>query len=190
MNRESIAMLLYTTMTMLRSRTTTNMLIFVSFILFTLGVFSPLMTVKKWHIFENTFSLLSGLMQFFYAGQYFLFIIVGVFSLVVPLAKIILVAVVTNTSSWAEIGRHKLIHWLSLIGKWSMMDVFIVAVLVVVGKFRGIAEVEIHHGLYAFALSVILIHITVCLIEMGGKYVGMKDAGPRIIDDDFLLREP
>ena len=165
-------MLFDATIKMLRSRTITNLLIFVSFGLFILGIFSPLMTVKKWFIFENTFSLLSGLMQFFYAGQYLLFAILGVFSLFVPVTKMILVAVVTNTSSWAEAERFKIIHWLSLAGKWSMIDVFIVAILVVVGKLRGIAEVEIHHGLYAFALSVILIHITVCLIEMGGKYVG------------------
>ena len=174
MNCESIAMLLNATMKMLRSRRITNLLTFVSLGLFILGIFSPLMTVKKWFIFENTFSLLSGLIQFFHAGQYFLFVIVGVFSLAVPLTKMILVAVMTNTSLWTEIGKHKLIYWLSLIGKWSMIDVFIVAILVVVGKFRGVAEVEIHYGLYAFALSVILIHITVCLIEMGGKYVSVK----------------
>ena len=167
-------MLLNATMKMLRSRTITNLLIFVSFILFTLGALSPLMTVKKWFILENTFSLLSGLMQFFHAGQYILFVIVTAFTLLIPLTKMILITVVTNTSSWTEIGRYKIIHWISLIGKWSMIDVFIVAIMVVVGKFRGVAEVEIHYGLYAFALSIILIHLTVCLLEMDKKYIGVK----------------
>ncbi len=158
-----------------RSAIITNLLISSSVVLFIFGTFSPLMTVKKWFIFENTFSLLSGLMQFFYAGQYALFVIVALFSLVVPLAKMTLVAVVTNTSSWTESGKHRMIHWLSLVGKWSMMDVFIVAILVVVGKFHGVAEVKIHNGLYAFAASVILIHIATCLIETGGKYTGAED---------------
>jgi len=158
-----------------QSATVTNVLLIVSFILFTLGVFSPLMTVKKWFIFENTFSLLAGLMQFFHAGQYALFVIVAVFSLVVPLAKMLLIAVVTNTPYGTETGRHKMIHGLSLVGKWSMMDVFIVAILVVVGKFRGIAEVEIHYGLYAFAASVILIHIATCLMVTGRKRVSVAE---------------
>lgn len=158
-----------------QSTTVTNVLLIVSFILFTLGVFSPLMTVKKWFIFENTFSLLAGLIQFFHAGQYALFVIVAVFSLVVPLAKMLLIAAVTNTPYWTDTGRHKMIHGLSLVGKWSMMDVFIVAILVVVGKFRGIAEVEIHYGLYAFAASVILIHIATCLIVMGRKRVSVEE---------------
>jgi paraquat-inducible protein A len=114
-------------------------------------------------------------LQFFHAGQYVLLVIVAVFSLVVPLAKMLLIAVVTNTSYWTDTGRHNMIHGLSLIGKWSMMDVFIVAILIVVGKFRGLAEVKIHYGLYAFAISVILTHMATCLIVRGGQHVGVED---------------
>ncbi len=56
-----------------------------------------------------------------------------------------------------------------------MMDFFIVAILLVAGKFRGVAEVEIHYGLYVFAASVILIHIVSCLIETGKQYADMED---------------
>lgn len=154
----------------------TNVLLIVSFALFTLGVFSPLMAVKKWFIFENTFSLLAGLMQFFHAGQYVLFIIVATFSLVVPLAKIILIAVVANKSLWiTSSSRVSLLHWLSLCGKWSMVDGFIVAIVIVAGKFRGLAEVEIHYGLYAFAASVILIHITTCSLDTLERRVSHQD---------------
>ncbi len=143
----------------------TNVLLIVSCALFALGVFAPIMTVKKWFMFENTFSLLAGLMQFWHAGQYALFAIVAAFSLAVPFAKMILIAVVANTSWLATSGKDNLLHWLSLCGKWSMIDVFIVAIVVVVGKFRGIAEVEIHYGLYAFAAAVILIHVATCCLD-------------------------
>ena len=162
-------------MTFARNHIIVNLLISVSFVLFIIGIFSPLMTVQKWYIFENKFSLLSGLMQFLSARQYLLFIIVSLFSVAIPLVKMILVAVVTNTSSWNKSGRYNITYWLSLIGKWSMMDVFIVAILVIVGKFRGVAEVEIHYGLYMFAASVILIQIVTCQIETGEKYTDMQD---------------
>jgi len=152
-----------------RSAMVINLLISISFLLFMLGIFSPLMTVKKWLIFENTFSILSGLVEWFNAGQYFLFIIVMVLSLGVPLAKMFLLIVVINTSSWPASKRQRIIHWLSLVGKWSMIDVFIVAIVIVVGKFRGMAEVEVHYGLYAFTASVALIHIATCCMETGGK---------------------
>jgi paraquat-inducible protein A len=43
-----------------------------------------------------------------------------------------------------------------LYGKWSMLDVFVVAVLVVAVKLGAIADVEMRFGLYAFAASVLL----------------------------------
>ncbi len=132
----------------MRSAIATNLLLAISFGLFILGIRAPLMTVKQWLIFENTFSLLSGLKQFLTAGQYALFVIILLFSLALPLAKMLVLALVTNTSLGTHATKANLLHGLSLIGKWSMMDVFIVAILVVVGKFRGIAEVEIHYGLY------------------------------------------
>jgi hypothetical protein len=41
---------------------------------------------------------------------------------------------------------HRLLHWLALCGKWSMVDVFLVAILLAVGTLRGIAAVEVHCG--------------------------------------------
>jgi len=107
------------------------LLISLSFVLFILDIFSSLKTVKQWLLFENTCSLLTGLMQFFHDGQYILLIIVALFSLIVPLIKLFLVTFAINTSSWAASERHSIIHWLSLVGKCSMIDVFIVAILVV-----------------------------------------------------------
>lgn len=145
--------------------TLTNVLLSVAFLFFTFGVFSPLMTVKTWFIFTHTFSLPTGLMQFFQAKQYVLFVLVTTFSLVVPLAKIILVAFAANTSCRTPSAHVSMLHWVALCGKWAMMDVFIVAILVVVGKIRGFAEVELHSGLYAFAASVILIHLVTCRLD-------------------------
>ena len=50
--------------------------------------------------------------------------------------------------------RH--LHWMHLYGKWSMLDVFVVAVLLASVKLGALAQVQIHSGLYAFAASVLL----------------------------------
>jgi paraquat-inducible protein A len=42
-------------------------------------------------------------------------------------------------------------------GRWGMLDVMVVAVMIVVVKLDVIAEVEIHTGLYLFAAAVLLI---------------------------------
>ena len=50
----------------------------------------------------------------------------------------------------------KQLHWIHEYGKWSMLDVFVVAVLVVAVKLGAIADVEMRFGLYAFAASILL----------------------------------
>ncbi|OQX45604.1 MAG: paraquat-inducible membrane protein A, partial [Candidatus Sedimenticola endophacoides] len=41
-------------------------------------------------------------------------------------------------------------------GRWSMLDVFVVALLVVSVKLDAIARVQIHYGLYAFSAAVLI----------------------------------
>jgi paraquat-inducible protein A len=136
-----------------------------SFGLFILGVFSPLMTVKTWLLFANTFSLVSGLIQLVEAGHYLLFLLVMTFSLVLPLVKMSVGVVVNITTSRTHTSARRVLHWLALCGKWSMIEVFIVAILVVVGKMRSIAAVDVHYGLYAFAASVLLLHLATCRLD-------------------------
>ncbi|MEE9447898.1 MAG: paraquat-inducible protein A, partial [Arenicellales bacterium] len=63
------------------------------------------------------------------------------------------------------------LHWIQKLGKWSMLDVFVVAVLVVAVKLRAIAEVQMHYGLYAFAVSVLL---TMWLSSKLSKYLQIQ----------------
>ena len=50
---------------------------------------------------------------------------------------------------------------LDFIGRWSMLDVFVAAMLVVVIKLSLISDVEIHAGLYVFIAAVILSMVAV-----------------------------
>jgi paraquat-inducible protein A len=42
-------------------------------------------------------------------------------------------------------------------GRWAMLDVMVVAVLIVTVKLGALASIEIHNGLYIFGLAVVLI---------------------------------
>ena len=120
------------------------------------GLIAPIITLKKFVVVENTFSVLSGIIQLAREGQWFLFVIISVFSILLPVLKL--------TVLHRLLGRHchnaerlrTYLHWMHLYGKWSMLDVFIVAVLVVAVKLGAIAQVEMRYGLYAFATSVLL----------------------------------
>ncbi len=135
-------------------------LLSLSLALFIIGFFAPLITVKRFLFFTNRISLFSGLVHLFQERHYGLFGIIVTFSVLLPLVKIgVLYSVCTKTARASPKVRTTL-HWLALVGKWAMLDVFIVALLVVVSRVRGLADVEVHYGLYVFAASVMLLNLT------------------------------
>lgn len=112
--------------------------------------------MKKFVLVENTFSVLSGVIELIKEGQFFLFIVITGFSVILPMLKI---GVLYQLLSMKEDNSGQLdryLHWMHLYGKWSMLDVFVVAILVVAVKLGAIASVEMRFGLYAFTAAVVL----------------------------------
>lgn len=122
-------------------------------ILLIIGLLSPVMTLRKF-ITHNTFSILSGVIALLKDGQIFLFIIITCFSLVLPILKLyVLHRILWKTT---DEKTKKYLHLMHLYGRWSMLDVFIVAVLVVSVKLSILASVEMRFGLYVFCAAVLL----------------------------------
>jgi paraquat-inducible protein A len=133
-----------------------NVLLWTSLLTLAIGIFAPVMTFKKLIFYKNTFSIHSGLVTLFKEGEYILFLIIFVFTILFPVVKIVLLFLIHYYRSWPQEKRKKLLHYLSLISKWSMLDVFIVALLVVIVRLGITGKVEVRWGIYIFAVSVIL----------------------------------
>lgn len=126
-----------------------------AFLLFGLGVFFPFFHVTKFWVFHDGISVVSGIVTLFREGEYFLFAVLALFTLVFPVVKLGLLAVI-----WMEREHHlsrvrQLHHWIEHAGRWSMLDVFVVAILIVAMKSAAVAEIHIGAGLYLFTFSVI-----------------------------------
>jgi paraquat-inducible protein A len=125
--------------------------------LFSLAIFAPLFTFSKFFIFDNTVTLVSALVELFEEGHLVLFIVILGFSVLLPYMKLVLLFLLGNHGVISAQRKRRLIHWMELIGKWSMLDVFVVAVLLVSIKMGPVVNIEVHWGLYAFSASVLLI---------------------------------
>lgn len=132
------------------------MLTGVAAVLLGIGLVAPIITLHKFMLIHNTFSVLSGILSLLEEGQFFIFLIIGCFSVVVPILKLVILYILVSGAQASDERMKKYLHWMHLYGKWSMLDVFVVAVLVVAVKLGVIASVEMHYGLYAFAGSVLL----------------------------------
>ncbi len=130
-------------------------LLVAAFLLFATGVFFPFFHVTKFWVFDDAVSVVGGIYTLLREGEYFLFVILTLFTLVFPCVKLGLLAV-----TWLErdhdLARvRRLHHWVESLGKWSMLDVFVVAILIVAMKSAAVAEIHIGLGLYLFTFSVI-----------------------------------
>jgi paraquat-inducible protein A len=137
------------------SQRTIPTLIIVALLLFGTGVFFPFFHVTKFWVFDDGVSVVGGIITLFREGEYFLFAVLTLFTLVFPCVKLGLLAVV-----WLErehdLARVRRLHgWVESLGKWSMLDVFVVAILIVAMKSAAVADISIGSGLYLFTFSVI-----------------------------------
>ncbi|MGY0399484.1 MAG: paraquat-inducible protein A [Ostreibacterium sp.] len=105
-------------------------------------------------------TILSGIIYFWQTKSYFIAIVIFVASFITPLFKMLSMAYLCYTcyrqSTQHILFRSKLYHFTELIGRWSMIDVFVVALLGALVKMGSLASIEPQVGIVAFALVVFL----------------------------------
>ena len=132
-------------------------LLLVTSIFLLVGMITPMITISKFIVAKNTVSVLSGLVELIRSGHIMLFVVVAGFSVMLPLLKIkVLFNVLSSRPKSAEKIKRKL-HLMHEYGRWAMLDVMVVAILIVTVKLGAIVSIKIHFGLYIFATAVILI---------------------------------
>jgi len=133
-----------------------------SSLLLSVGIVLPMFSFQKFYIFNDTFSLLGGVLYLLEQGEILLFLILSVFSIVLPLYKMVLAFLLVNNRIQDAGQKMRIVKRLAVIGKWSMSDVFVIAVLAATVKLNMIATIEVHTGLYIFGsgviVSMILVH--------------------------------
>ncbi len=133
-----------------------NLLLLASLTCLIIGITAPLLTLEKMYFFNNTVSLVSTVQELFHQKEWFLFLVITLFSLCIPIIKITGLVLILNVGYAKGSFFDKALHIIEIIGKWSMLDVFVVALLLVSVKLGALAKVDVHYGLYAFATSVLL----------------------------------
>lgn len=133
-----------------------NSLIIGNLVLFLTAVFSPIITLDKMIFFHDTVTVASGIFDLFHEGYYILFIILFLFSLALPFMKLVFLFTAWNFALLTPNTRNKILYYLEKTGKWSMLDVLVVAVIVISVKLGDVAKVELHYGVYMFITSVFI----------------------------------
>lgn len=131
-------------------------LILISGALLVLGWLLPIMTVNKFLVLTERISILKGCLTLWHEGEYFLFAIIALFSILFPLLKLGLALNLLYHANPASTSLQRRLGWIEQAGRWSMLDVFVVALTVVAIEVSLISDVTLHAGLYFFTGAIVL----------------------------------
>jgi paraquat-inducible protein A len=119
----------------------------------------PVMTVTRFGT-TGPHTILRGVIELFEDHLWPLGVIVLLASVVVPVAKLGALAVMlvtTHRKSTARLlGRTRIFRVIAVIGRWSMIDIFVVTLLVAMVRMGFLANVLPGEGVMAFAGVVVL----------------------------------
>ena len=105
-------------------------------------------------------TIFAGIAYFWRSGDWPLAVIVFVASVMVPMLKLAILTLQTVTayrgSDWQPLERAKLYRMVERIGRWSMLDVFVVSLTAALVHFGSFARITAGPGALAFGSVVVL----------------------------------
>ncbi len=130
-----------------------------------LGLTLPVMKLTRLYFWTDTPSILSIVSALWASGEIFLAGVIFVFSIVFPTLKLLYIAMAGTLTTFDPARRSRWLKRIGWLGKWSMLDVLVLALLVFYAQAIEFADAVSLPGVYFFAASVFLTMIAYSLID-------------------------
>ena len=141
----------------------------------------PIMTVTSLGKVESD-TIMSGVLFFIQSGDWPLAIIIFTASIFVPVAKILILSFllvsVHRSSRWRPVERTRLYRLTEAVGRWSMVDIYVVTITVALVRLGNLATIEAGLGAVFFGAVVVL------------TMLAAESFDPRLIWDRSEARNP
>jgi paraquat-inducible protein A len=142
----------------------------------------PIMTVVRLGKAQS-YTIIGGMMELAHAGLVPLAILVFCASIVIPIFKLLslgyLLISTHQGSHWQLHNRTRLYRVIDFIGRWSMVDVFMVSILVALVHFGLLADVVAESGALYFASVVLLTMVAVKCFDSRLMWDAAHEAAPQ-----------
>ena len=119
----------------------------------------PMMHVQTFAGTESD-TIMSGVIYFIESGSYLIGFVILIASILVPVLKmLILLYLIYTVKTGKKTGmneRRKLYQLTEIIGRWSMVDVYVVSIMIALVHFGGLSEIRAGTGAVFFLLVVIV----------------------------------
>jgi paraquat-inducible protein A len=137
----------------------TTVLIVSAAVLYVPANLLPVMNTRTFFDDEQD-TIMSGVLELLHSGSWPIALLVFIASIVVPLLKILALAVLLY-SAWRReprlrLERTELYRLVEFIGRWSMLDIYAISLLATLVQVQGFANIIVGWGAWAFGAVVVL----------------------------------
>ena len=105
-------------------------------------------------------TIMSGVIYFLHTGMWPIALVIFLASIFIPLLKLLalifLLISVQRKSRWRQQDRTRLYRIVEVIGRWSMVDIFVVTILVALVHLGGLATIHAGPGALFFGAVVVI----------------------------------
>jgi paraquat-inducible protein A len=146
-------------------------------ILLVTGWVLPIMTVERLLFLSSEISILQGVGELWSEDEIFLAVVIGTFSIAVPAVKLALALYLWFHAEAGSRRLHRALTLLEMAGRWSMLDVFVIALLVVAIRTSLIDDVTVHAGIYVFTAAIVLSLVVVQRMAVLARRAVVREVG-------------
>jgi paraquat-inducible protein A len=105
-------------------------------------------------------TIMSGVVYLWKSGSWPLAVIIFIASIMIPAVKLlamtVLLVTVQRWPAWRPHDRSRLYRIVELVGRWSMVDIYVATMLVALVQFQTLATIKAGPGAIAFGAVVVL----------------------------------
>lgn len=121
-----------------------------------LGIMLPILKLTRFYVWTDTFSIISVIWALYKDGEYLLSGILFIFSVCFPFFKIFYLINLKVFPIKDPADKKKALTFINRLGKWSMLDVLVLALTVFYVKSIGLADATSLPGIYFFTAAILL----------------------------------
>jgi paraquat-inducible protein A len=150
-----------------------SLLIILATVFFALGVTLPVIRFTTVYVWTNEHSIATIIYALYQNQEYFLCAVVFAFSVLFPFLKLFYLLTLVTSPDLPYEFRQRSFSMMEWLGRYSMTDVMVLALLIFYVNSSGYTEADVQPGVYFFAASVIM---TMLAYGWANSVAGVKRA--------------
>jgi paraquat-inducible protein A len=130
-----------------------------------LGLTLPIVRLTRFYVWTDVHSMISIVAALYNAQEIFLAGVICLFSVIFPFAKLIYLLALYSARQLNSHSQTRFLRRIAWLGKWSMLDVLVLALVIFYAKSTNLADAMSMPGIYMFAAAVMLTMAAYSIVE-------------------------